>query len=104
MGLTARAKDLRRELDGVADGARHPALELGRFTTDAHVDRTDELTVPKREERAARLRRATLILAANAIFDECLDDYRELDDFEMGGGDSFPVRGVDETFVYRFFP
>jgi hypothetical protein len=105
MGLTARAKELRRELDSVADRARHPSLEFGRFTTDAHLNRTDdELTVPKREQGAARLRRASLILAANAIFDECLDDYREIDDFDIGGDDPFPVREADETFVYRFFP
>src|SRR6266542_7041197 len=70
MGLTARAKELRQELDVVADRVRHPALELGHFTMDARFDRTgDELTVPKREWRAARLRRAALILATNTIFD-----------------------------------
>jgi len=103
MGLTARAKELRQELERVADRARHPSLELGRFTTDAHFDGTDdELTVPKREQRAARLRRAALILAANAIFEECLEDYCELDDLD--GDDAFPLRGADDTFVYRFFP
>jgi hypothetical protein len=40
MGLTASARQLRAVLDGVADRARHPNLELGRFTVEAHEDRS----------------------------------------------------------------
>jgi len=107
MGLTASARQLREMLDGVADRARHPSLELGRFTVEAHEDRSGELAVPKRERRAARLRRATLILAVNAVFEECLEDYRnldDLDDLDLTGDEPLPVRDADHTLVYRFFP
>jgi hypothetical protein len=52
----------------------------------------------------ARLRRATLILAVSTIFDECLEDYRNLDDLgdlEQVDEDPLPVRDADDTFVYH---
>jgi hypothetical protein len=107
VGLAADARDLRALLDSVADRARHLSLELGRFTVEAHFDRSGELTVPKREQRNARLRRATVILAANTVFEECIEDYRMLDDvdaLDSAVEDPLLVPDADGTFVYRFFP
>ena len=67
---------LLRELELLSNRARHPALELSRFT-DLGVN-AEEAPLEPAQELLARRRRGAVIYAANQIIDDCLDDQRDV--------------------------
>lgn len=91
--------ELLETLDGLARRARHPALELDRFTDDADDD--PALLWPNQRQRADR-RRACVIYAADLVVDQVLQDLIEV---EWHPDTGRPVRGtVENTLVWTRFP
>jgi hypothetical protein len=92
------AMAIRSRLAEVADRVRHPGLPLVFFAADlpeVDGDEDRELAdddLPEEEREDARLRRATLILAAMQVIDRCIDDLQVLPD------------EVEVSFVYEWFP
>jgi hypothetical protein len=98
--IEANQQRLLETLDGLADRARHPSLELDRFTDDGD-DEVDKLSDDQRL-RACR-RRAAVIHAANLIVDELIDETRAVE-WEPGTGVATPGGGVEDSFVWRALP
>lgn len=88
-----------------SDKVKHPALSLDRFLSlDAYelLDALDDLSaVSDVEIQLAHARRGAVIMAAEQIIDECIDDLQELD-FDDDGMPE-PER-AEESFVYTGFP
>jgi hypothetical protein len=114
-GVSPDALRLRAEFAGLADRARHPALALASFLDDP-VDTDGSVDIDEMDEAdllasgatveqlyAASLRRAAVIWAANEVISSCADDLTVLDwDLETGLPD--PDSGLEEPFLWRYFP
>jgi hypothetical protein len=103
------AEDARAELIAAMVAAsskvRHLGLPLDRFLSlDAYelLDDVDDLTsVPADEIEMAHARRGAVIMAAEQVIDQCIDDLQEID-FD---DDGMPDRDrAEESFVYTAFP
>lgn len=84
---------------------RHGSLPLDRFLSlDAYdlLENPDDLTtVPAAEIEAAHARRGAVIMAADEIIDQCIDDLQEIDFDDDGKPDR--VR-FEDSFVNCAFP
>jgi hypothetical protein len=100
-------EELRAVLAQAVEDIRHPALSLSCFTPysvdeDAVLDDDDIAPAVSPEEVcAARLRRATLAVAAVSVVERCLDDLAGLSFDDDGMPD--PEEAGD-SFVYEYFP
>jgi hypothetical protein len=114
-GLGPEALALRAEFARLADRAQHPALTLASFL-DGPVDVADDLDADELDEAdllaagagveqlyAASLRRAALIWAANQVIVRYSEDLTRMD-WNPVTGLPDPASGVQEPFVWRYFP
>jgi hypothetical protein len=117
-GVDPEALRLRAEFARLADRARHPALTLASFLDgpiDVHdvddgvdvddMDEADLLAAGATAEQlyAASLRRGAVVWAANEVISCCADDLTELD-WDLATGLPDPDSGLDEPFLWTFFP
>jgi hypothetical protein len=87
------------ELDRIADRARHPALELDRFTDD--LDDELDLMWPDDRQRAMR-RRACLMYAADMVLDQVMEDLQTVE-WDPDSGRPLPGT-VEGCLVWARFP
>jgi hypothetical protein len=111
------ADAIRAALARVANRVRHPDLPLVAFAADLpdlpdllsslsdgeeedeEVEITEDDLSPEEREEAA-LRRAALLVAANQVIDQCIDDLQVID---FGDPDLIADEAAD-SFVYEWFP
>jgi len=97
--------DLIASMVAASTRARHPGLALDRFLSlDAYdlVEDPDDLSdVPAAEIEVAHARRGAVIMAAEQIIDQCVDDLQEIDFDDEGMPDQ---DRAEDSFVYDAFP
>lgn len=98
---------LRDALLAASDKVRHPALSLDYFVSARCPDvlSDDEAIslagVPDVEVKAARIRRGSVMVAAEQVIDQCIDDLQQVTFDDKG----FPAgERAEGSFVYREFP
>jgi hypothetical protein len=98
---------LRDALLAASDKVRHPALSLDYFVSVRCLDVVgdgDDRTltgVPDVEVQAARIRRGSVIVAAEQVIDQCITDLQQVTFDDEG----FPTgERAEESFVYEEFP
>lgn len=98
---------LRESMVAASGRVRHPSLSLDFFVSSAYIDVLDandegELAgIPDAEIEAARIRRGSVMFAAEQIIDRCIEDLQEIEFDDNGFPD--PDR-AEESFVYEEFP
>lgn len=104
--MTEDSAELIVEMVEASGRVRHPGLPIDRFLSiDAYdlleEDLDDLSKVPAAEIEVAHARRGAVIMAADQIIDECIDDLQEIDFDDEG----MPNQDRAEySFVYRAFP
>lgn len=96
---------IRATLAVVANRVRHPALRLVNFVSadsDLDDDVEEDTDIPDVEREPAGLRRAALLVAANEIIEQCVNDLRTVE-FDEKGKVADPD-DADDSFVYETFP
>lgn len=98
---------LRSALLAASDKVRHPALSLDYFVSSDYLDLLGENEdeslhgVPEGEVQAAKIRRGSVMAAAEQVIDQCIEDLKQV----TFGHDGFPVSDrAEESFVYEEFP